>query len=301
MIDKDRSLELKDFFRNSVNSVKEKINPVIVNNPIFEELLYKELSYFYGKTLSTNFDIVVSDDKNSVSITSFNPIVDFGNVALREKNSGFIKSVFYLENNNLVCDYNQGVLFDRKSIEESGIRTKVAYETKLETNYSRRYFDENGIEYSDNSFSDIYKFDYDKNEIDLRELVMSSFHKPQFSEYLLPTIPIHVMKGMARNTYRKKGSMAVIHSNIGIATSFGYKRVSSSLYACHPTIPEMLRGGILFAKTDEDDFRFNLVGDYAPDMQKCYERAKNELKEAIINSNLKEYSEKTYNALLNNL
>ena len=297
----DNLLEIKEFFRNTVIDVKGKLNSAIVNSPKFEEQFFKELAYFYSKTQNINFDVVVADDKNSVSITSYSPVVDCVNPLFRGKNKAFVRSVFSLSGDNLVCDFSQGVLFERKLIEESGVRVELDYEAKLETNYSVRYFDVDGIEYSDNSFSDVYPFTDEVEDVDLRERTLSSFHKPIFNEFQLPSIPIHVMKGMARNTYRKKGSFAVIHSNVGVATREGYKEVSSSLYACHPSIPEMLRGGEMFAKTTGNDFKFEILNNYAPDMKQAYDKARNDLRKHLNDSNLKEYSKRTFDSLINNL
>lgn len=295
----DNVLEVKEFFRNTIKDVKGKLNPLIVNNPKFEELLFKELTFFYRKTLNTSFDVVISDDKNSVSITSYSPVVDCSKVEFRGKNKAFLRTIFSLKDDNLVCDFNQGVLFDRNLIEENGIRVQLPYESKLETSYSTRFFDVNGIEYSDNTYSDVYHFDDASKDIDLRERTMSSFHKPIFYEYQLATIPIHVMNANVRNTYRKNGSLAIIHSNVGIATINGYKNVSGALFTCHSSIPEMLRGEIMFAKTD-NEFKFHLLNNYSDTMENAYKKASNEFKKGIEESNLKDYSKKTYDAMILN-
>ena len=297
----ENSLELKNFFRVTVMDIKKQLNPVMVSNPEFEEQLFNELSYLYSKTLKTNFDIKISDDKNSVSITSFEPVVDCVNPFFRGNNKSFIRIVFSLKEDKLVCDFSQGILVEKKEINKSGIKNEAEFGCKLETAYSMRFFDADGIEYSDNSFSDMYCFTDTTEDVDLRERVLSPFHKPEFNEFKLPNIPIHVIKGKARNTYRKRGTFSVIHSNVGIATKEGYKDVLSSLYACHPSVPEKIRGGVLFAKTNGKDFKFEIVNNYAPDIQKAYEKTKEELKSSLEKSNLKEYSRRTYDALINNL
>lgn len=300
----DNMLEVKETFRDYVKDIKGKLDDKIVNNPKFEELYFKELSYIYRKTGNINFDILVADDKKSVSITSYSPVIDCSRPEFRGENNAFIRTIFRLKDNNLVCECNQGVLFDRTLLEKNGIRVELDYESKLETNYSEQYFDENGIEYSDNFFSDVYHFDDKKKYIDLRERVMSSFHKPLFSEYELAKIPIHIMQACVRNTYRKKGSLAVIHANVGTATRNGYKNVNCALYACHPSFPDMLRGGSIIAKTSgdsNDDFKFELVGDYSNSIEEAFKKAKEELKKGLEESNLKEYSKKTYDALLENM
>ena len=301
----ENMLEVKEFFRTTIKDVKGQLNSKIVNNPKFEEVFFKEMAYFHRKTLNINFDVVVSEDKNSVSITSYSPVVDCSRPEFRGKNKAFLRSVFYLKDNNLVCEYNQGVLFDRRTLEKNGIRVELAYESKLETNYSTKYFDEFGIEYSFNSFSDVYPFDDESDDIDLREKTMSSFHKPVFSEYKLAEIPIHIMNASVRNTYRKKGSLAVIHSNVGTATRDGYKDITCALFVCHTTIPEMLRGGVMFAKTSEksnnNNFRFGIVNDYSDTIENAYIKAREEFKKGIEQSSLKEYSKKTYDALLENI
>ena len=48
-------------------------------------------------------------------------------------------------------------------------------------------------------------------------------------------------------------------------------------------------------------FRFNVVNDYAKDVMEGYEKAKEEFKSAIIDCNLKEYSKRTYDTIINAL
>ncbi len=296
-------LEVKDFFRKTIMDVKGKLNPLMVNNPKFEELFFKELSFFYSKTRSINIEVLVSQDKNSVTITSYDPVVDCKKVEFRGNNKAFLRTIFYLKEDNLVCDYNQGVLFNRKILEKNGIYTSLDYESKLEVNYSMRFFDAFGIEYADNSFTDVYHYDSVSDDVNLREQIMSSFHKPLFYEYSLATIPIHVMKASVRNTYRKKDSLGIIHSNIGTATRDGYKDVVGALYSCHTAIPEMLRGKQVFAKTDVNSpfFKFQIVDNYAPTLNEAYVKVQKEFKKGVENSNLKDYSLKTYNEIMKNL
>lgn len=293
-------LEVKDFFRRTIKDVEGKLNPLIVNNPKFEELLFKELSFFYSKTQSIDIEVLVSLDKNSVTITSYNPVVDCRKVEFRGNNKAFLRTIFSLKDDNLVCDFNQGVLFDRKILEKNGIYAILDYESKLEVNYSMRFFDAFGIEYSDNSFTDVYHYDNESVDVNLREQVMSSFHKPLFYEFSLATIPIHVMKASVRNTYRKKDSLGIIHSNIGTATRDGYKDVVGALYSCHTAIPEMLRGKKLFAKTNINSplFKFLIVDNYAPTLDEAYKKAQDEFKQGVEKSNLKDYSLKTYNEIV---
>lgn len=296
-------LEVKDFFRSTIKDVESKLNPLIVNNPKFDELLFKELSFFYSKTQSIEMEVIVSDLKDSVTITSYKPVVDCRKKEFRGNNKAFMRTIFSLKDDNLVCDYNQGVLFDRKILEKNNIYTKLDYESKLEVSYSMRFFDVYGIEYSDNSFTDVYHYDNESSEVNLKEQVMSSFHKPLFYEYSLATIPIHVMKASVRNTYRKKDSLGIIHSNVGTATRDGYKDVIGALFSCHTAIPEMLRGKELFAKTNVNSplFKFEVVSDYAPNLEEAYKKAQMEFKEGVEESNLKSYSLKTYNEIVKNL
>lgn len=296
-------LEVKDFFRSTIKNVESKLNPLIVNNPKFDELLFKELSFFYSKTQSIEMEVIVSDLKDSVAITSYKPVVDCRKKEFRGNNKAFMRTIFSLKDDNLVCDYNQGVLFDRKILEKNNIYTKLDYESKLEVSYSMRFFDVYGIEYSDNSFTDVYHYDNESSEVNLKEQVMSSFHKPLFYEYSLATIPIHVMKASVRNTYRKKDSLGIIHSNVGTATRDGYKDVIGALFSCHTAIPEMLRGKELFAKTNVNSplFKFEVVSDYAPSLEEAYKKAQMEFKEGVEESNLKSYSLKTYNEIVKNL
>lgn len=297
-------LENKELFRNTIKDVKEQLNKEIVDNPKFEELLYNELLFFVRKTLKNDFDVVVSDDKNSVSITSYSPIVGCSVPQLNDKNKAFLRSVIYLKDTNLVCEYNQGILLDRKSLEDSGIRVSLSYESKLETYYSCRFFNKDGVEYSSNSYSDVYPFSDDADDIDLMERTMSSFHKPIFNEYKLPTIPIHVIRANTRNTYRKEDSLAVIHANVATATRDGYKDVNCGLYTNHSLLPEMLRGEKLFAKSSGNNvvgYKFSLVDDYANSFEEAYKKANDNFKKSIENSDLKNYNNKAYEYFMEKL
>ncbi len=295
--------EREELYNKYYDDIKDKLNEKIINNTKFEELFHKELIYFFRKTQSLDFSVEVAPDNNSVSITSYKPVVDL-RPEFRDKNKSFLKTIFTLKDDNLVCDYNQGVLFNRKDLEENGIRTKLEYEAKLETNYAMKFFDKDGIEYSDNSYSDVYHFDEEKEDLDIREITMSSFHKPVFNEYKFANIPIHVMRGKTRNTYRKMDSLAVIHSNIGDATPNGYKNILCALFTCHPSLPEMLRGSTLFGKSDENNngnFKFNMIDNYASDFDEAYKKAKEEYIAGIEESNIKEYNERIYNAIMSKL
>ncbi len=297
-------LETKEFFRSTIKDIKGELNPLMVNNPKFEELLYNELLFYVRKTGSIDFDIVISDDKNSVTITSYNQIQVCNIEDLSDKNRTFMKTVFSLKDTNLLCDYSQGVLFDRKDLENQGIRVELSYEAKLETFYSMRYFNQYGVEYSNNSYSDVYPFDDKSDDIDLRERVMSSFHKPVFNEYKLASIPIHVVKASVRNTYRKEEYLSVIHSNVGTATRDGYKDVNCRLYTCHPLTPEFLRGESLIARSSGDivrGFRFEIENGYANSFEEAYSKAQQEFKDSIKDLELKESNSKIYNYLMEKL
>lgn len=300
----DQLLETKAFFRSTIKDVREKLNPLLINNPKFDELLYNELFFFVRKIGSTEMEVSVSDDKNSVSIVSHKPLLECSFPEFNGKNRAYMKTIIYLKDTNLVCEFNQGVLLNRKLLEENGFRAKLQYQSKLETYYSIKFFTENGIEYSNSSYSDVYPFDDICNDIDLRERTLSSFHKPTFNEYQLPVIPIHVLGAKIRNTYRKKDSLAVIHSNVATGTRDGYKDVHCALFTCHPSMPELLRGAKMFAKSVGNavvGFRFDLVDDYASSIPEAYEKARKEFKEAIENCNLKEFNMNIYTALYNSI
>lgn len=297
-------LEVKEFVRNTIEDAKVKLDSALVNNPKFEEVLYKEINYLFYKTGDVKFTVTIADDKKSITLNSYSPIVDCSNPAFNGKNKAFIRTVIYLDNKDLVCEYNQGVLFDRNLLEQNNLRTGLQYESKLETYYALKFYDENGIEYSDNSYSDIYHFDNPSSEIDLRERTMSSFHKPVFNRYTLASIPIHVMKASVRNTYRKNGSLAIIHSNTGTATTKGYKDVNSTLFTCHPLFPEALRGQVMIAKTVEDEnkeLKFEIVNNYCESFEKAFEKARNEFKAGMEDSHLKEYNKRAYDFILANI
>ncbi len=276
--------EKEKLYKVSLAKVKNTLTKEIIDNPVFENLFHNEFSYFLYKTGSVDYTVLVSDDKQSVSITSYNPIYDCRK-EFAGKNKAFLRTIFFIKNGYLVCDFNQGVLFNKKDIEESGNRIGFDYETKLETTYSTRFFDKDGIQISDNSYADVYPFEEKSREIDLRERVMSSFHKPKFRINGFPKIPIHVIRATVRNTYRNYDSLGVIHSNMGTATRDGYTDVVCGLYTCHTAKPELLRGFNRIAETKgnkNSDLRFKVVDNYAEDVVKAYEKANEDFKNGLL-------------------
>lgn len=299
----DLELKKEEYYKKTLAEIKGKLSSEIIKNPIFEEMFHKEFNYFLYKTGDINFDVVVADDKNSVSITCYDSIIDCKKEFVG-KNKSFLRTIFTLKDGYLLCDFNQGVLFNRKDIENDGIKVDLEYESKLETTYSARFFDADGIQMSDNSYTDVYPFSTESSEVDLRERTMSSFHKPEFVIKGFPKIPIHVIKATVRNTYRKYDSLGIIHSNMGTATRDGYKDLISGLYTCHTARPEMLRGfnKIAEAKGDANNqLRFTVVEEYAKDINEAYEKAKQEFKDGLKESNLEEFSKKTYEAIMKNI
>jgi hypothetical protein len=280
--------KIKEIIDKKIEETLPLVGESLTSNPKFEELLYKELLFFYRKTLKSNFDIEVSDDKNTVTITSYNSFVDCSKEDFNGKNKTFLRTIITIEGDYLVVDYNQGVLFDRSLLEKQGIYAEMPYESKMETYYSKKYVNKDGIELSENNYSDVYHFSDESNYVDVRERTMSSFHKPLFYLNCLASIPIHVMKAIVRNTYRKEDSLAVIHSNVATATMDGYEDIKSGLYLASADFPEMLRGKVLFAKTsDSSDRSFDIVDNYAENIEKAYEKAKEEFKKEFENSELK--------------
>ena len=295
--------EREEFFEKSYSEIKSKLNEKLLNNPRFDDAFYKELNYFYRKTMSLDFDVVVAADSNSVIITSTNPIENFDDES-PVANKAYLETVIYLKDNNMVCDFSQGVLFDRKDLEKSNRNIPINYETKLENFYSTKYFDECGIEYSDNSYNDVYFYDEKINDINIREQVVSTFHKPVFDEYHLATSPIHIIRATVRNTYRKSDSLGIIHSNIGTLTRDGYKDVNCVLFTCHASFPDRLRGDVMFAKARSDKegkFKFEIMNYYAKDIVEAYNKAKDDFKKGVMESDLKSTNEKAYDRIIESL
>lgn len=294
-------LEKERLYKDALAEAKKELNPTMANNPVFDEMLHKEFNYFLYKTGSVDFKFSIENDKNSLSIVSFSPVVDC-NPLFRNKNKAFLKTVFYLDSNdNFICEFNQGVLYDRKDIEDSGVKVALNYKTRLETYYSNKGFDKDGIQLSDNSYVDCYPFENKSTDIDLRERVMSSFHKPAFNLKGFPSIPIHVIKATVRNTYRKYDSLGVIHSNMGIATRDGYKDLVCGLYTCSTDRPELLRGYDKFAEakgTANSELTFLPVEGYAPTLSDAFTKAEEDFKKGIEESHLEEFNKKTYEAIV---
>ncbi len=291
--------KIKEVIDKKIDETLPSIGEKLTKNPKFRELLYKELLFFYRKTLKDNYDIEISDDKNTVTITSYNSFADCSEKDLNGKNKTFLRTIITIEGDYLVVDYNQGVLFDRSQLEKKGIYAEMPYESKMETYYSKKYVDKDGIEMSENNYSDVYHFSDESNYVDLRERTMSSFHKPLFYMNCLASIPIHVMKATVRNTYRKDDSLAIIHSNVATATMDGYEDIKSGLYSASAEFPEMLRGKVLFAKTsDSADRSFDIIDNYAESIEKAYEKVKEEFKKELEKSDFKNTNSSIYEAMM---
>ncbi len=293
-----RDRQFQQYFNENVDKIDRKLT----SNPKFNEAFMRELAFLYRKTLNYNYDINVSLDGSSVSITSYSPLMDCG-IEFRRNNKAFFRSTISLHGDNMKIEFCQGVLFDRKLLEEKGMKVAFQYESKLETEYTCNFYDSLGIEYSNSSYKDINYFDDPSKDVDLREKVMSSLYKPVFSEYQLAVIPVHIVRANLRNTYRKNDSLAVIHSNVCYADRKGYHNLICALYTSHPFFPEMLRGAALIAKTsgDENNLKFDIVSDYADNFDNLYKKAYDEFKEGLATSPLAQKNITMYNALVERL
>ena len=288
----------KEFVKEYVS----QLDPTLKSNPKFLEIFSKELKYVIYKTNSDNFSIYTSLDRKAVTIVSTNPIVDCAVKELRGVNRAFIHIFIHLNGEDLYDEYSQGVLFDRKKVEENGMVAIVPYECKFETTYFLSCYNKEGVEFSNSSFSDSYPLNKDSKFVDLRDQTLSSFHKPVFYEKALPKAPIHILKAKARNTYRKKDNLSIIHTNLATMTSKGYENVVCCLYAMHPMFPEMLRGSSLIAKSIEQNGHYIFVPDnnYAPSVEEGYKRAKTEMIKSIEESK-ENINPITYQYLINNI
>ncbi len=289
-------------FHKYIDSCIGQIDKKLSNNPKFLELFMKELNFLYRKTQNTTYSVQVNPEGTSVSITSYNPLVDCG-IAFRNRNRGFFRTTISLVGDNMKLEYCQGVLFDRKTLDEKGMRVNFQYGSKMETEYTCNYYDSNGIEYSNSSYKDINYFDDSSKDIDLREKVMSSLYKPVFSEYQLAVKPVHIVRANIRNTYRRNESLAIIHSNVCFADRKGYHDLVCSLYTSHPLFPEMLRGAALIAKTSGEDnnLKFDIVSNYADNFDDLYQKAYNEFKEGLATSPLALKNSTMFDALVKRL
>ena len=282
--------------------IKNSLDPVLVNNPKFMEVLSKELKYVRYKTNSEDFYVYTSPNKDSVTIISSKPLYDCTIKQLGGQNASFIYIVIRLNGEDMYDEYSQGVLFDREQVEEHGMKTVAHYETKFETTYFLSCYTKEGIEFSNSSYSDSYPLNKKRKDVDLRDQVLSSFHKPVFMESALPKPPIHILRAKARNTYRKRNDVSIIHTNLATMTPRGYEDVLCSLHAVHPLFPDMLRGSNLIAKSVEQDGRYIFVPEetYAPSVEAGYKRAKRETKMNLEQSK-ENINEAVYNYLINNI
>ena len=136
---------MKGIKNPKLDQVKSELDSALANNPSFDDVFLKELKYLYFKTHDSNVDIKVSSDKLSVSLTTFSPIVDCNVSEFKGSNESYINSKIFLSGDNMVVLYSQGVLFDRKKLEESGYKTFALYESRLETLYAMVCYDKYGL------------------------------------------------------------------------------------------------------------------------------------------------------------
>jgi len=298
----EKNIELKEKFVSILEDVKGKINKDIVDNEKFDEIFIGELNHIYFKTAKSEFDIDIALDKNYVSIISNEPLVNCAKSEFDGNNKNFFKTTFYSKNGNLFVEYDQGTLLDKSELEKNDLKASMAYESKLETNYSMRCFTKDGIEYSNNSYKDSYLLDSAYDATNLREVVLSSFHKPVFSEYKFAKAPIHLLNASVRNTYRKAGEFAVIHTNSARCTKTGYEDIKCLLYSSHPMFPDLLRGSsrIAISTGDNGDYIFSVEKEYAESLDAGLEKANREFKEAIEKDKDK-INERVYKNLIENL
>lgn len=295
-------MALKTVKNQQLEKVKQELDPSLANNPSFDDVFLKELKYICFKTHSIDVDIEISIDKKQVSLTSFNPVIDCSVSKLSGINKAYINSLIYIDNNNMYVEYSQGVALDRRRLEKQGLKSYALFETRLETYYSLSCYDEYGFEYSDSSYVDSYPISKRVVDIDVKEQIESSFHKPIFYENMLPKHPIHVINAEVRNTYRKKGNYSVIHTNMAVITPEGYKDVKCGLYTTHYLTPELLRGEKRIARSVEHEGRFIFIIDrnYAESIEEGYTRAKKELKTALEKVK-SDYEEEAYNYIIDNI
>lgn len=282
-------------------SIQYSVDKKMTSNPKFKELFLKEVNYIYYRTGNKNIHVEVKEDISLVSIKSYNKAIDCRR-ELVDKNESFIETVFYLFNDDLVVEYSSGMIFDRKDLEGLGLRTRIHYETKLETDYSQRIFNKEGIEFSNSSYNDSYPLNRDFDDINLEDLVTSNFYSPTFNTYHLPEAPIHVGYASIRNTYRNMEELHLIHSNIGELTKEGYRNVTAMLATTHINYPEHMRADLIFARVNgnkNEDFRFKVIDKTLGDtIVEINEKAKKEFKDNIDSSLTKKTNPELFKSIL---
>lgn len=295
----EKNVEIKEKIKSILEDVKPKLNEKLVENPRFDDVVTKELNYIYRRTATLDVNTEISLDKNYVTFTCGAPVIDCSLPEFAGLNKTFIKTVISLKGDDMHVEYNQGVLFDREELEKHNMKTHLKYESKLETYYALKCYTKEGIEYSNNSYADSYPLSEKMNDVILRDKISSSFYRPEFYEYSLAKIPIHVLGAQVRNTYRKKDQIEVIHNNYAIATKDGYEGVNCSLVSCSTTFPENIIGEDNIATSIETDGKYVFVVDkaFAETVEEGMKKAKENLKKALLDKN-KTFNEKVYRYLL---
>lgn len=282
-------------------SIQYSLNSEIIGNPKFKELFLREVNYIYYKTGNKKIILELKAGNSLVSIKSYNKVVDCRR-ELVEKNESFIESVFYLFEDDLVFETAQGIIFKKSDLEALGLRTPLSYETKLETNYTQRIFNKEGIEFSSSSYSDSYPLKTLFDDVDIENLITSSFYYPTFNTFHLPEIPIHVAVAKIRNTYRNMDSLHIIHSNIGEVDREGYKNITAMLATTHFQYPELLRADLIFARVNgnkNEDLTFKVIDTtYGRSVQEIFDKTKQEFIRDIDRSFIKKDNPQIFESLI---
>lgn len=235
--------EMQARYDSIIEEIEERVNSNLIENPKFENAFLSEFNYICSKIESANINVEFSPNNDSFSLVSDSSIVNCSKKEFSGKNKSFFKTTFYLKNDNLFVESAQGTLIDKKEFENLNIKPGANYEAKFETSYAMKCFTKEGIEYSNSSYTDSYFIDTPYEETNLKDLVLSSFHKPVFKEYGLAQEPIHLMDAHARNTYRSQDNPEIICNEIADCTKDGYENIKRNKYTVHPMYPDSLRGG----------------------------------------------------------
>ena len=139
-LESDRNKQLK--------LAKQGLDSALINNPGFDDAFLNEIKYIFYKTHDEDIKMNISDDKRTVSLTSFSPIVDCAIPEFRGANTAYLNSKIYLnDDDNMYVEYSQGLLLDKKDLEAKGYVTSARYNSKFETLYTLTCYDKFGFVY----------------------------------------------------------------------------------------------------------------------------------------------------------
>lgn len=248
----------RERLKEKLEQLKDKIDPQIFNNPVFEQQAYHACQWILQNSQESyrGYNFIVSEDGKKVTLSEEYPS-KIGNDAThnnRELNiTEFSLSDVSEVGTCLVVDKSVGTAYNvsdyARVYSDSNERDKFLQrcgqsKVLLNTHYEQEHYDGNGIQLSRSTYSDSCPLgDTDVRYTDLRAQTLG-WHKPEMSYDRFLKHPRVVSNASSYQAVRSYDNLGVctVSRQEGIS---GYpspvaKQLSTSLFSIHTEWPERL-------------------------------------------------------------